>query len=73
MITIKIGFHSHDIEAGRTVGQIRADYGPMFRIPAEAKGYSGNQMLDDAFTPLAGATVEFVKKSGEKGSGKKSS
>lgn len=67
LIKIKSGFHDHDVEAGKTVRQYREEYGPMFRIPADAKGYSGNQMLADDHVCQAGMTLEFVKKSGEKG------
>ena len=66
-ITIKSGVHQHKVDANMTVGQIREKFGALFKIPAEAKGYSGTQQISDDQTLPAGSTLEFVKKSGEKG------
>jgi hypothetical protein len=71
-ITIKSGVHTHKVPSDMTVGQIREKFGSLFKIPAEAKGYSGTQQLSDDQTLPSGSTLEFVRKSGEKGSGEKS-
>jgi hypothetical protein len=66
-VTIKSGVHVKQVPAGTTVGELRKQYGPMFRIPEDAKGYSGTTALNDNDVASEGMTIEFVKKAGEKG------
>jgi hypothetical protein len=66
-VTIKSGVHVHEVPQGMSVADLRREYGPLFRIPEDAGGYSGTTRLDDNTVPAAGAVIEFVKKSGEKG------
>ncbi len=66
-VTIKSGVHVHKVPAGSTIGDLRREYGPLFRIPEDAGGYSGTQRLDDNAVATDGMVIEFVKKSGEKG------
>lgn len=66
-VTIKSGVHVHEVPQGMSVADLRREYGPLFRIPEDAGGYSGTQRLDDNSVPTAGSVIEFVKKSGEKG------
>lgn len=66
-VTIKHGVHVHEVPAGMTIGQLRKEYGALFRIPEDAKGYSGTQQMSDDTVPQSGMTIEYVKKSGEKG------
>lgn len=66
-VTIKHGVHTHEVKPGMSIGQLRKEYGPLFRIPDEAKGYSGTNQLSDDTIAEAGMVIEFVRKSGEKG------
>jgi len=65
--TIKSGVRVQQIEAGQTVGQARAEWATLFRIPTDAKAYSGTTELSEDTQITPDMNVEFIKKSGEKG------
>lgn len=66
-ITIKYGVHVREVEAGTTIGDLRKKYGQILRIPDDARGYSGTNQIGDDQVLSDGMTVEFVRKTGEKG------
>lgn len=65
--TLKSGVRVQDVKVGSKVSDLRAEYGGLFRIPSDAKAYSGNQELSEDTVITENMTVEFMKKSGEKG------
>lgn len=65
--TLKSGVRVQKIQPGKKVGEIRKEWETLFRIPTDAKAYSGTQELSDDATVEEGMTLEFIKKSGEKG------
>lgn len=52
---------------GRTIGQIRAELGPMWNIPADAQAYKGKELLDASYEIQPNDNIEFHRKMGEKG------
>jgi hypothetical protein len=66
-VTIKYGVHVREVEAGTTIGDLRKKYGQILRIPEDARGYSGTNQMSDDQVLTDGTTVEFVRKTGEKG------
>ena len=50
-----------------TVGEYRKQLNVMASIPDGAVAYSGNQQLSDDHVMQPGESLEFIKKTGEKG------
>ena len=65
--TLKSGVRVQKIQSGTKVSEVRKQWETLFRIPADAKAYSGTQELSDDAVVEDGMTLEFIKKSGEKG------
>jgi len=53
--------------AGKTVRQIREERGKLWGIPSDASAYSGSTKLGEDDVVEEGMSVEFHRKSGEKG------
>ena len=67
-ITIRSGIHVREVPInGMTINQIKEQYTPLYRIPADASPWCGTQKLDGNTVPEPGMTIEFAKKGGEKG------
>jgi hypothetical protein len=64
---LKSGVRVQKIEAGKTVKEVRAEWSGLFRIPADAKAFSGTTELSEDAVVTGDMTLEFIKKSGEKG------
>lgn len=65
--TLKAGVRVQPIEAGKTVKEVRAEWSQLFRIPTDAKAFSGTTELNEDSVVDGNMTIEFIKKSGEKG------
>ena len=65
--TLKSGVRVQNIDAGKKVSEVRAEWAGLFRIPADAKAYSGTTELSEDSVIDSNMTIEFIKKSGEKG------
>lgn len=66
-IRVKSGAWQKDLPAGMTVKEAREHLSMYTNIPEGAKAYSGNTVLNDDDIIEAGMSVEYSKKSGEKG------
>lgn len=60
-------YQDEDNYVGRNVGQIREELGGIWGIPADAQVYVSDQQVDNNYTIKNGDTVEFIRRSGEKG------
>lgn len=65
--TLKSGVRVQPIAAGKTVGEVRGEWGSLFRIASDAKAFSGTTELSEDSVITGDMTIEFIKKSGEKG------
>lgn len=72
-IIIKSGVSEEEVPAGKMVKQYRVEYGPLLRLQNDAKGFVGTRELSDDDVVDAGTILEFIKKSGEKGTGEQGS
>lgn len=68
-VNLKSGIHNRSIpfRDGMTIGDIRKEYGTMYRIKGDEVAYSGTQALTDDTVVTEDMNLEFVKKAGEKG------
>jgi len=53
--------------AGKTIGEIRAQRGPMWQMPEDTVAMIGGQKVDDTRVLAEGDQLEFHRKAGEKG------
>lgn len=70
-VTVRHGISDREIPVGATVGEVREKYSTYLNIPAGAKAYIGNRELNDndvITDDMGDQILEFMKKSGEKGS-----
>jgi len=66
-VTAKSGAWKKTYAPGETVGQVRAKLNEYASIDGAAVAYSGTTALPDDHVLQAGETIEFIKKTGEKG------
>ena len=65
--TIKFGVYTREVSASDTIADLRKKYGPMLRIPEDAHAYNGTTRVDENQPIGEGVTLEFIRKTGEKG------
>lgn len=53
--------------AGKTVREVREQFGKIWGIPTDAVAYLGKDKLSDDTVIQAGQNIEFSRKAGEKG------
>lgn len=68
MANIRYGVYSQPSNiAGKTVKEIRDQFGKIWGIPADAIAYCGKDKLDENAVIQPGQNVEFHRRAGEKG------
>lgn len=53
--------------SGKTVAEVRQQFGKIWGISNDAVAYKGKDKLDENYVIQAGDSVEFHRRSGEKG------
>lgn len=61
-------FNQPGKHAGKTVGELRGEYGSLWSIPADATAFVNDKKVDDNTTLAEGDQLVFHRKSGDKGS-----
>lgn len=68
MINIRYGVYNQPANlAGKSVAEIREQYGKMWSIPSDAVAMVGRERLDENAVIQPGQNVEFFRRAGEKG------
>ena len=52
---------------GKSVSDLRNQFGSMWGIPTDASAYKGKEKLDDTYVVQPGDHIEFHRRAGEKG------
>jgi hypothetical protein len=52
---------------GKSVSDLRGQFGSMWGIPGDANAYKGKEKLDDNYVIQPGDNIEFHRRAGEKG------
>jgi len=65
---VRFGLYNQTIPAGKaTVGDMRASYGSMYKMPKDSQATINGNLVDDNYVLQPGDEIEFYRKSGEKG------
>jgi len=66
---VRYGIYSKQGEsiAGRSIADLRTEFGGVWGITDDASAYNGTQKLDENYVVGANDNIEFHRRSGEKG------
>ena len=66
--TVRYGVYSNTGNyAGKTVAQVRTELSHLWNVPNDAVGYRGKEKMADDYVLQPEDTIEFHRRSGEKG------
>lgn len=67
-VSVRFGVYQEKLPVvGKTVAQVRAEMGPRWSMSNDAQAYSGKTVLADDHVIQPGDTIEFQRRTGEKG------
>jgi len=65
---VRFGVYSQSTPVvGKTVKEIREQFGKLWGIPSDATVYKGKDKMDDNYVVQANDNLEFHRRAGEKG------
>ena len=67
-VTIKYGVYTDKLPAGSTVASARQRIGQLTQMSADTQAYVNGQKVDENTVLDGNSTVQFMKRTGEKGS-----
>jgi hypothetical protein len=60
-------YNQHGNFVGKSIQDIRTQYGQLWGIPTDATAFKGKDKMDDNYVVQPGDNLEFHRRAGEKG------